>query len=423
MPSSHLIVLPSIALAHGRFPVSTQILQTDDAWVVNTTFGLVLSHDEGETWKWVCRPAMFTLSAEDPTFLLTKDSILFGATFGGLIRGNAKGCQWQSPSAELESIVVIDVVKHEESLYALTSPGEHPGRLYRSIDQGITWEPASPPIESTLLERVRIAPNQSERIYLSGSVPGNGFDQPRQPFVHRSNDGGQTWERFPFSFEGEEHNIFLLAVHPLNPDIVFMKVLHPRDRPDIPDRLVRSDDGGEHWRTVLRVVDLQGFAINDTGTNLWVGGQGLWRSEDGEHFLLVREDLSIGCLSLHNESLWACGENYRNGFAAARSRDGGEHFTTFLRYQDMVGPVECENEIESPECQIANEDIVRDLLSEPCDAGPCPDAEIFLDGAMNDADPTTPIDPTNGCTGCATSNQRFPLGGFLIILLIWHWRY
>ncbi len=356
----------SPAAAHGRFPEAQQILDhpsAPDVFAVTTTFGLVVTGDGGTTWRWICRLATQAGPNEDPVFAFAGDGALLGAVFDGLVR-SPDGCTWAKPEPALSDRVVYDLVRHPtrpETLFALTSDGgDQPNALFRSDDDGLHWVPTSEPVAPILFERVRIAPSDPRTIYLSGAFPRTAVS-PRRPFVYRSRDGGSNWDVLAFEFDSDdERNLRVLAVDPLRPDVLFMRVV--KDPGAQPERLVRSRDGGETWRTVLELAEISALSIAPDGT-VWVGGRnqivfgagdvdagtpmppahGLWRSDDGgDTFDVVREDLSVGCLAWREGALWACGDNYQDGFALGRSMDGGQTFEALLRFEELSGPVQCD---------------------------------------------------------------------------------
>src|SRR5579862_5677828 len=73
------------ALANGRFPASNAIYfaPDDPSFVVlRTTFGLVISHDGGESWGWTCEQAMGVsnpTSTEDPALGITQAGAIAAA--------------------------------------------------------------------------------------------------------------------------------------------------------------------------------------------------------------------------------------------------------------------------------------------------------------------------------------------------------
>lgn len=397
-------LVSSQALAHGRLAESYEVLwhPTDSQTIaVNTSIGLVITRDGGETWRWVCREAMSVSLTRDPPFLIGNERYV-GATFDGLVLGELDGCAWSFPTPALNRVVTIDLVRDPtdpNTLYGLTSSGgEFVNLLYRSDDQGFTWAPTGDPIEPILFEKVRVAPSDPTRIYLSGSYPRTLEDPVRRPFVHRSDDRGETWTSFPFPFRDGDRNVFVLGVDPNNPDVVYARVSHESDRPELNERLVRSLDAGETWSDLFEIPDLRAFTFGEDGRTIWLGGRGgetgtvvdagfldgggvtigdgrgLWKSVDGSEFRRVRDDISIGCLYERDSVLWACGWSFTDGFAVGYSEDEGVTFTPFFDFSEMSGPVECEGEVATT-CSRSNVDIDRDLMI-TCDGGLCrsPDA-------------------------------------------------
>jgi photosystem II stability/assembly factor-like uncharacterized protein len=367
------------AQAHGRFPATGQIAfhPADPSRIVaRTTFGLLLSDDGGGTWRWVCTTVTGARMTEDPTLVVTPDGSIVAALFDGLARGTGDGCAWQFPERELTDVVVIDQAAHPtnpEALFAVTSSGGIDNSVYASTDQGLTWAPTGDPIEPILFEAIAVAPRDPSRIYLSGAYPPMR-DVPRMPFVHRSTDSGVTWERFAFAdFGMNDRNIHLLGVDPNDAAHVLMHVQSEDD-----DRIVRSTDGGETWAVVASMPSVEGFAWSEDGTTAWVGGDegsGLWRSDDGgATFARIDPDHEVGCLAVRGDELWACGNNFTDGFAIGRSTDGGASFEPMLVLADVRGMVECPPESDTAvECTPQLPDLISDL-GLALDAGTSPDA-------------------------------------------------
>ena len=379
------LLMSSGAHAHGRSPETYQVLvdPADSARIaVANSFGLALSSNGGQTWRWVCRQALQVALIEDPPFVFANNGSLVGAVFDGIIRSESDGCEWTFPASDLERVVVTDVKRNPNGeLFAVQSSGGGvPNGLYRADATGTTWTAVTPEVDTILLEDIAIAPSQPTRVYLNAVRPRIVEEDVRTAFVYRSDDGGETFSKMEFSFGADERNTELLAVSPVSPDTVYMRVVASGDAPTKFDRLVRSEDGGETWTTLLEVPNLQGFAISDNGDELWVAGQrrpalpgmdgqpvplpqGLWHSDDsGETFAHIDTNLSLSCLNLDRDVLWACASDAADGFAVGRSTDGGETFEAVMRYVDLAGPVECaESDPTKQACESEDRDIAFDF--------------------------------------------------------------
>lgn len=343
-----------------------------------TTRALVLG--DGDTFHWVCRSATDSTFIEDPRLAFTPSGALLSAGFRGLQRGTGAGCDWSAPSATLDATVVIEVVRADDgTLYALTSSGSSPNDLFRSRDDGRTWDDLGAPGATLLLDRV-IA--RGERIVLSGTDLRGDAGGPLS-FVYVSDDGGESYTRHAFSLGADERALELLEVDPAHPARFFARV---RGREELGaslgDRLVVSEDGGVSWDTVLRLGTLHGFALDPDTGELWVGGashpelaQGLWASMGrwfpGAELAHHQPATAIECLAHRvgpsGPELWACGEEAISGFGVARSRDGGESFETVWTQADLVGPAPC-GESQAGLCAGDDEDLVVDLAL-PIDFG------------------------------------------------------
>ncbi len=428
-------LVPSFAAAHGRFPEAQAIEShpsDPDLLAVFTTFGALVSRDGGATYRYTCREVMNVSLSEDPTHLLLSDGALSVASFDGLTRSDPAICNFGYPEPELERVVVIDQVRDPSDplgVYALTSSGSADNSLFYSSDDGFSFTATSDPIEPELFEKVRVSPSNPDVIYLSGAYPATP-ELPRRAFVHRTDDRGATFTRFPFTLENEERNVHVLGVDPRNPMRVFMRVVRSRDFEERQDRLVVSEDGGETFADLLSITEIRGFAISPDGETVWVGGRGsapdvlpdgglpdvmdvplagtgLFRSDDGgETFTRIQSEMRIGCLALRAGELWACADNFLDGFAIGRSADGGESFDAVLRFEEIAGQVECTLEDDARSaCRLPYADAVRDLRLDsgigPVDAGP--------DGGTGGDDP--------GC-GCAVPGRSGAQGGQGVVAFV-----
>ena len=79
--------LAHVASANGRDPYSSTVhfqRGSEQNIAAGMTFGLVLSHDGGATWQWMCEKAIGYGGQYDPDYEYTSTGAIFATTFDGL---------------------------------------------------------------------------------------------------------------------------------------------------------------------------------------------------------------------------------------------------------------------------------------------------------------------------------------------------
>jgi photosystem II stability/assembly factor-like uncharacterized protein len=150
------------------------------------------------------------------------------------------------------------------------------GGVWKTIDAGRVWKPIfdSQPVAS--IGAMTIAPSAPDVLYVGSGEStfrdsmgyGNG--------VYKTTDAGKTWTHLGLD---ETQHIGKIAVHPTNPDIVFVAATGHLYAPNPERGVFRSQDGGKTWGKVL-------FKNNDVGaievvidpTNPQVVYAGLWNT-------------------------------------------------------------------------------------------------------------------------------------------------
>ena len=146
------------AAANGRYPQSNQLAfsPTDPTLVVlRTTFGILISHDGGTTWSWLCEDVVGvpSTSIADPVLAVTQKSIVGAPEIAnGLVVSSDSGCNWSTAGAPLSTQSIKDLVVKPDApddVLALTSTyGPDSGadgapgylqQVYESDDDGATW--------------------------------------------------------------------------------------------------------------------------------------------------------------------------------------------------------------------------------------------------------------------------------------------
>ncbi len=173
------------------------------------------------------------------------------------------------------------------------------GGIFKTTNNGVTWEPIFDEAGPTLsIGDMAIAQSDPEIIWV-GTGESNGEQQAASlgDGVYRSLDGGATWQHMGLQ---DTRFIHRIAVHPTNPDIVFVAAPGHRWGPNEERGLYRTLDGGRTWEKVLYINEDTGVvevAMEDNGRVLYAasyqrrrhawgnltGGpdSGIYRSMDG----------------------------------------------------------------------------------------------------------------------------------------------
>ena len=172
------------------------------------------------------------------------------------------------------------------------------GGIWKTTNNGTSFRPIFENERVVSMGDLAIAPSDPDQIWA-----GTGEEDSRNSIspgggIYKSMDGGLTWELK--GLEGTEH-IGRIAVHPTNPDIVWVAALGALWRSNPERGLYKTTDGGDTWELVNFVSDGAGFVDvkvhprdpdilfatsweRDRGPYyLQSGGPGsaLWKSTDG----------------------------------------------------------------------------------------------------------------------------------------------
>ncbi|MCF7973723.1 MAG: hypothetical protein K9N55_07900, partial [Phycisphaerae bacterium] len=126
------------------------------------------------------------------------------------------------------------------------------GNLWKTTNHGLTWRPIFENQSALGIGDIALAPSDPNIIWLGS---GESLRKPRNftmpgTGVFRSNDGGQTWRNTGLP---DSYHIGEIAVHPNNPDIVFVAVQGHFWSANKNRGLYRTIDGGQTWERVLYV--------------------------------------------------------------------------------------------------------------------------------------------------------------------------
>lgn len=187
----------------------------------------------------------------------TGSSDLPDASRGGILVSSDTGSTWTPTGASLGGSPVTDL---------LMDPNSPPGRrtlyacvfgkgVFKSLDDGITWEQKNQGIESESPAAMRISLGAGGRLYLvTAPARQQGTAGNTDPgAVYMSTDGAGSWEPIALP-EGVNRPTSLLA-HPRRPGRLLLSAWgRYGETPFSPDRgggIYLSTNGGDSWMAVL----------------------------------------------------------------------------------------------------------------------------------------------------------------------------
>jgi hypothetical protein len=327
-------------------PVATQV-------VVRTNRGLIVGDAASRAFRLVCNDAFRAALVEVvPTAELPDGGLLVGTYAAGLLRSDPAFCNFEPVGPE--AISPIDVKSDlEGNVRALLLPLDgSDGSLFESNDGAASFRALSP-VGTAPTAHVS-APSNSQRVYVSTNTTSGNTSTGH---VLSSDDGGKQFTDRVLELDGSELRAFVLAVDPENSESVFVRT-QSRDGVT-PERLLRSQDGGQTFQTVLRAEGPLTVAFGGRGT-VWAGSAtGLYRSRDSGATFDPSTDnglVRIGCLAVRAGELYACALNGLE-FGVLVSKDEGTTFDWFLRFSQVTARAECSpTSDEGARCAAAFED-------------------------------------------------------------------
>jgi hypothetical protein len=404
------------AHANGRAPVTNGVYfrPTDNQTIyVRSTFGLLVSHDAGCSFRWTCEQNIGYGGTYDPQYAIATDGAIFATTFSGLRVSRDGGCSFTTATAELPAgapgriadtwVDALDIGPTGE-VWAATADNGKPNDIFRSTDNGVTFAPRGGLAPEIWWKSLRVAPSDANRVYASGyqlATPS--------PLVHvyTTDNGGTSWTPAPLTDVqlAASPLVRIVAVDPADPQRVYLVSVGSSGTDG--DRLYRSTDAGATFKEVLTttrpIVDV---VIRDATTVLVASGEGTYRSADGgSSFGAAATSPRLGCLGRRPDGgLIGCAANWDPDFMAVGRSDDADRWQKIFRFIELAGPVECP-------AGTAGHDV--------CDVELWPGlrAQFGATGPTCGAQPDGVPEPKPEPGGCCDAGAASPLGmGFMTLL-------
>ena len=149
-------------------------------------------------------------------------------------------------------IVALAVVEADPSTYWVATAS---GGLLKTTNNGVTFEHQFDRESTVSLGDVAVAASDRNVVWV-----GTGENNPRNSVsygdgVYKSTDGGKTWKNVGLK---KTFQIGRIAIHPKNPDIVYVGALGRLYGPSQERGLYKTTDGGKTWTRILFIDDKTG---------------------------------------------------------------------------------------------------------------------------------------------------------------------
>jgi len=294
-------------------------------------------------------------------FLITLLAVIGFSVHAQIADSLFRDLKWRNvgPFRGGRSNTITGVVGNDQRYYA----GYTGGGVWRTDDAGISWHNISDSFFKTgSIGMISVSESDPNVIYAgTGEHAVRGVMTTYGDGVYKSTDGGATWKHI--GLEKTRH-ISDIAIHPHNPDIVFVAAQGTVHGPNNERGVYKSMDGGTSWTRVLYINDSTGIASLQMDMNnpriLYAAswehrrypwtvvsggpGSGIWKSMDeGKTWERLKSGLpeKMGKIGLavsraNPERVFAIIETDRAKAGLYRSDDGGKTWAVHGQGPDLV---------------------------------------------------------------------------------------
>lgn len=147
-------------------------------------------------------------------------------------------------SGRCTDVAVVAPKGKNYTIYVATASGG----VWKTVNEGTTWEPVFERAPSTAIGDVAISPSNQAIIWV-GTGEANIFRSSQAGCgIYKSTDGGKTWQHMGLA---DTNTIARIVIHPQNPDIVYVAASGHEWTENSERGVFKTTDGGKTWDKVL----------------------------------------------------------------------------------------------------------------------------------------------------------------------------
>jgi photosystem II stability/assembly factor-like uncharacterized protein len=414
---SQFLASGSPAQADGAFPDEFSLHfppGAPDRILIGANFGLLVSEDDGLSWRYSCEPWIVAgsnsaLANNSVSFYQVTQDGAYLATSVNLTRSSDVACTWPISAGAVLGQRVADIFPDPNdasfvlAIVVLLNPTNITSYLVASHDGGKTFDPEHLYETPDLLTGVEIARAKAGVVYATTISLSGGAAQ----FLV-SPDRGSTWTAtaIPNAPRTEPR---ILTVDPDDEKKVYLRIVDA-----VSDSIMMTDDSGQSFRTILPPVGTQLAAFLRAGDGTLFAGTRtgkLYVLSPGAQDFVPRDAPHLRCLGQRPGSarIYACTDMVVDGYSLASSDDQGQTFQRVMSFRDLLGPLTCAPVQTNCAAHWQRIQGVLGIGDAGTDAGPG-------SSGTPDAGPAPPAKSSGGCS--SAGGAVLPLVAVLAVLYL-----
>lgn len=155
-----------------------------------------------------------------------------------------------NPGGRIDDFAVVESNPH------IIYVGTASGGVWKTTNNGVTWEPIFDDQGTSTVGDVTVSPSNPDIIWVGTGEPNNRQSSSWGDGVYKSTDAGKTWKNMGLR---DTHHIGRIVIHPTNPDIVYVAALGHLWGSNKERGLFKTTDGGKTWINTKFIDENTGF--------------------------------------------------------------------------------------------------------------------------------------------------------------------